>query len=180
MLKGHGPYKVAGLAAGAIKSSSVSGGDEDLFLFGGPLNFTGFFPGYSQKPAGDFKNFTWDILKVHLRNNAGTVKLQSKSQYDSPEINFNIFTKGHHGDTENDPDHDLTAMAQAVVLARKFFEGVRKPIGPLSKITPSESANKLSEIKKTMKNEAFSHQAISSCPTGAMMILWHVLTLASE
>ena len=121
--QGFGPYKGDGLAAGVLKQSTVSGGDEDLFLFGGPISFTGFFPGYSRTGFSSFADFTWDILKVHPQNNAGTVKLRSKDPHETPEINFNFF--------KENADHDLTAMAEGVELARKIFDGVAKPIGPI-------------------------------------------------
>ncbi|KAH9208728.1 hypothetical protein DL95DRAFT_479527 [Leptodontidium sp. 2 PMI_412] len=165
-VKGKGPYRGDGIAGGVLKSSSVSGGDEDLFIFGGPLDFTGFFPGYARAAFGNGKNFVWDILKVHPKNNTGVVKLRSKSPHDTPDINFNFFAKPHHGDTFNDPDHDLTAMTEGVDLARKIFNGVGKPIGPLTEKSPGESVNTMSEIKRAIKNESYSHHATSTCAIG--------------
>lgn len=146
------------MAAGVLKHSTVSGGDEDLFLFGGPLPFTGLFPGYSRTSLSSFDDFTWDILKVHPQNKAGTVKLRSKDPHDTPEINFNFF-KEH-------AEHDLTAMAEGVDLARKIFDGVPKPIGPFTEQDPGASVNTTTEIKTTIKNQAFSHHATSTCAIG--------------
>jgi choline dehydrogenase len=157
--KGFGPYKGDGLAAGVLKHSTVSGGDEDLFLFGGPITFTGFFPGYSRSGFSSFNDFTWDILKVHPQNKAGTVKLRSKDPHEVPEINFNFF--------KEDADHDLTAMVEGVELARKIFDGVSSPLGPFTEQDPGSSVNTIAEVKRTIKNEAFSHHATSTCAIGA-------------
>ncbi|PMD42111.1 GMC oxidoreductase [Hyaloscypha variabilis F] len=167
-INGHGPYKCDGLAAGVLKHSTVSGGDEDLFLLGGPLDFTGFFPGYSRAAFGSLNAFTWDILKVHPRNNAGTVKLRSKDPLEVPEINFRFFEEGEkNGDSFNDAEHDLEAMAEGVALARKIFAGVKGPIGPLTEQSPGANVNTNKAIKQAIKDQAFSHHATSTCAIGA-------------
>ena len=156
--KGFGPYKGDGVAAGVLKHSTVSGGDEDLFLFGGPISFTGFFPGYSRSSISSFNEFTWDILKVHPQNTAGTVTLRSKDPHETPEINFNFF--------KENADHDLTAMTEGVKLARKILDGVPKPIGPFTEQDPGAAIDTITEIKTTIKNQAFSHHATSTCAIG--------------
>jgi choline dehydrogenase len=166
-IEGHGPYKSDGIAAGVLKHSIVSGGDEDLFLLGGPLAFTGFFPGYSRAAFASLNAFTWDILKVHPRNNAGTVKLRSKDPLDVPEINFRFFEEEEKGgESFNDAEHDLEAMAEGVALARKIFAGVKAPIGPLTEQSPGASVNTKNEIKQAIKDQAFSHHATSTCAIG--------------
>jgi choline dehydrogenase len=157
--KGFGPYKSDGSAAGVLKHSTVSGGDEDLFLLAGPTAFTGFFPGYSRAALTSSSDFTLDILKVHPQNAAGTVKLRSKDPHDTPEINFNYF--------KENADHDLTAMTEGVELARKILDGVSKPIGPFTERDPGASVETVAEIKQAIKNQAFSHHASSTCAIGA-------------
>lgn len=167
-IDGHGAYKSDGLAAAVLKHSTVSGGDEDLFLFGGPLNFPGFFPGYSRTAFGSLNDFTWDVLKVHPRNNAGTVDLKSKDPLDVPEINFRFFEENNNGKNSfNDAEHDLEAMAEGVALARDIFARIQGPIGPLTEQSPGTSVNTKMEIKQAIKDQAFSHHATSTCAIGA-------------
>lgn len=162
---GHGgPYASNGLSVGVLKKSAVGNGDEDLVLFGGPVDFTGFFPGYS-KAFGAANVFTWGILKVHPKNNAGTVKLRSSDPRDVPDINFNFFHPGHT--PEEDPEHDLTAMSEGIALARSIFASTTGPIAPLTEQDPGVKANTAHEIKQAIKNEAFSHHATSTCAIGA-------------
>jgi choline dehydrogenase len=138
-----------------------------LFLLGGPLAFTGFLPGYSRAAFASLNAFTWDILKVHLRNNAGTVKLRSKDPLDVPEINFRFFEEEENSaESFNDAEHDLEAMAEGVTLARKVFAGVKAPIGPLSEQSPGANVNAGNEIKQAIKDQAFSHHATSTCAIG--------------
>jgi choline dehydrogenase len=163
-LKGRGPYASDGLACGVLKRSSVEGGDEDLVLFGGPVAFTGFFPGYS-KTFGPLSSFTWDILKVHPRNAAGTVKLNSADPRDTPDINFDFFNRGTTKD--DDPEHDLEAMTEGIELARRIFSDVPKPIGPFVEQDPGANVSSPHQITEAIKSEAFSHHATSTCAIGA-------------
>ncbi|KKY27867.1 putative choline dehydrogenase [Phaeomoniella chlamydospora] len=164
--EGHGPYATAGVVAGVLKRSTVGNGDEDLFLFGGPISFTGFFPGYSHVIGSQFNAFTWDILKVHPHNNAGTVKLRSANPTDVPDVNFNFFHQPEERQW-NEPDHDLTAMAEGVKFARKIQSLVPPPIGPFTESDPGPKVATLQQIKTAVKNEAFSHHATSTCAIGA-------------
>ena len=165
-IEGHGPYKSDALAAGVLKHSTVSRGNEDLFLVGGPIAFTGFLPGYSKVAFGSLSTFTWDILKVRPRNNAGTVKLRSKDPHDMPDINFKFFEEDGY-DSFNDAEHDLEAMAEGVVLARQIFAGVTGPIGPMTEQFPGADVKTKREIKQAIKNQAFGHHATSTCAIGA-------------
>jgi choline dehydrogenase len=95
-----------------------------LFLFGGPISFTGFFPGYSKAFSSTFDQFCWNVLKVHPRNErVGTVSLRSGNPRHTPDINFRFFHE------RRDADHDLTSMAEGVDVAREMFSKVEKVVG---------------------------------------------------
>jgi choline dehydrogenase len=102
-------YSSNGVVVGIIKSSSRAERGADLFMFGLPANFTGYYPGYSKGLTQDKRHFTWAILKAHTRNRAGTVRLRSGDPRDVPEINFRYFDEGSEGG-----DADLEAMADGV------------------------------------------------------------------
>ncbi|KAI1259073.1 GMC oxidoreductase [Xylariaceae sp. FL1019] len=164
-VKGFGLYKGDGIASCVIKKSERSD-EEDLFLFGVPGVFTGFFPGFSKTIAGDFHQWTWDVLKFRPNNSSGTVRLRSRSPFDVPEINFEYFARQDDAHRDNDPEHDLGAMVEGVQLAREILKSVKAPVGPFADVTPASSANTSREIKAAIKAEAFGHHAASTCRIG--------------
>lgn len=147
------------VAAAVLHTSSVAQGDPDLLVVGGAFEFTGFFPGFSKVAFSTLNDFTWDVLKIRPRNKAGTVKLRSKDPQDVPEINFNFFHEGGRDDIE--------AMFEGVELARKIYEGVSMPDGPLTEINPGPSVRTEAQVKQSIKNEAFGHHAACTCSIGA-------------
>jgi choline dehydrogenase len=106
--EGHGPYRGVGVAACMMHTSSASKNKEnDIYIYGGPLKFTGFFPGYSR--VTDPSAWTWGVLKQHPRNHgskAGTVTLNSSDPRAVPRIRFNFLAEG--------ADEDLEAMPKVL------------------------------------------------------------------
>ena len=86
----RGTYVSSGfVAAMFIKSSQSPDGNYDELAFGGPTNFRGYFPRYSVNATARKDFWTWDLIKSHPRNTAGTVKLASADPRDPPIITFN-------------------------------------------------------------------------------------------
>lgn len=77
------------VAAMMIKSSQSPDGFYDELCFGGPVDFRGYFPGYSVNATNKHNVWTWALLKAHPRNRAGTVQLASADPRDVPNIVFN-------------------------------------------------------------------------------------------
>lgn len=77
------------VAAMFIKSSQSPDNNYDELGFGGPVNFRGYFPGYSINATDKHNMWTWALLKSHPRNTAGTVELASADPLDPPKITFN-------------------------------------------------------------------------------------------
>lgn len=77
------------VAAMFIKSSQSPDNNYDEFGFGGPVNFRGYFPGYSVNATDKHNVWTWALLKAHPRNTAGSVELASADPLDPPKIIFN-------------------------------------------------------------------------------------------
>ncbi|KAL4907089.1 hypothetical protein BDW74DRAFT_190089 [Aspergillus multicolor] len=162
---GSGPFKSNGETLGIKKKSAVSSeACHDLFLFGGPISFTGFFPGYSQAFSTTFDKFCWNVLKVHPRNErVGTVTLQSSDPRQRPAINFRFF------DPRNDADHDLSAMAEGIATARKMFASskISDAFGQQEEENPGSAVQGSDAVKQDIKDKAFSHHASSACAIGA-------------
>ena len=77
------------VAAMFIKSSQSSDGNYDEFGFAGPVDFRGYYPGYSVNATDKHNVWTWALLKSHPRNTAGSVQLASADPRDVPNILFN-------------------------------------------------------------------------------------------
>jgi choline dehydrogenase len=159
-LSGKGVYTTNGVVIGIVKKSHVERTDPDLFIFGLPSNFKGYFPGYTTELTKKRNNFTWAILKAHTRNTAGKVTLRSKDPRDIPEINFHYF----------DESNDINAEdLESVVNGVKFVRGItqRASMLTVSEILPDKSIDTDDEIRQFIKDEAWGHHASCSNKMGS-------------
>lgn len=160
VLGNRGIYASPGVGAAMFYKSSVSARDEfDSFVFGGPVNFRGYFPGYSINATDKHNVFTWAILKAHPRNNAGSVMLRSADPLDVPEITYNYFDTGV-GDFEK----DITALSESISLARDAF---KRQLVPMEEVLPGKDVTSPAAISDYIKDTAWGHHASSTCPIGA-------------
>ncbi|KAF2009339.1 GMC oxidoreductase [Aaosphaeria arxii CBS 175.79] len=160
VLGDHGLYSSSGLAAAMFFKSSASVNNEfDVFTFGGPVNFRGYFPGYAVNATEDHDWFTWAILKAHPRNTAGSVTLRSADPLDVPDIVYNYFDTG-----KGDYEGDLVALSEAVSLARDAFN---RQLVEIDEILPGADVVDAAAINDYIKNTAWGHHASSTCPIGA-------------
>jgi len=156
----RGPYASNGLVVGTVKKSSQADADPDLFIFGGPALFRGYYPGFSKLTTADKKHYTWAVLKAHTHNRAGTVKLNSASPHDVPDINFNYFAQMG--------ERDLGAVAEGLRFARRIMDKVL-PVatGPFEEESPGRQVASTEQVNEFIKSEAWGHHASCSCPIGA-------------
>ncbi|KAJ4125322.1 hypothetical protein NW768_008939 [Fusarium equiseti] len=156
----HGIYSSSGLAATMFyKSSTAEKNNFDIFAFGGPVNFRGYFPQYAVNATIEHDWFSWAILKAHPRNTAGKVVLRSADPLDMPEITFNYFDTGN-----GDADKDLQAMYEAVELARKAFAS--QPVN-ITEVLPGDHIKTQKDVETYIKDNTWGHHASSTCPIGA-------------
>ncbi|KAI1336238.1 choline dehydrogenase [Xylariaceae sp. FL0016] len=156
VLGDRGTYSSPGLAATMLYKSSVTADDSfDVFVFGGPVNFRGYFPNYSFNATSEHDWFSWAILKAHPRNQAGSVTLRSADPLDMPEIVFNYFQDG--------ADDDLQALYEAIELARSAFE---RQLVSTTESLPGNATATEAEVKQYVRDGAWGHHASSTCPIG--------------
>ncbi|KAJ5985465.1 hypothetical protein N7522_012661 [Penicillium canescens] len=158
-LGGRGVYSSDGFAAAMFYKSSVTADDSyDVFVFGGPINFRGYFPGYSINITERHDWFSWAVLKAHPRNQAGSVTLRSADPLDMPEIVFNSFDTG-----SGDYEKDLQAITEAIGVARGAFD---RQLVKVSEVLPGDDVQTEEEIHDYIKNTAWGHHASCTCPIG--------------
>ena len=149
--KGEGIYTNNATFGGHIRKSDPQRRVPDLFIFGLPVPYQGYYPGWS-KPLSQVKNqFSWTVLKAHTRNRAGNVKLRSSDPRDTPEINFHYFTEG--SDIEGE---DLESVINGVEFVRRMNER----IADISKeVIPGPKVQSREEMIKFVEAEAWGHHA---------------------
>jgi len=156
-LRGGGLYTSNGAMAALILKSDSKKKDPDLFIFGLPGDFHGYFPKYSEEIEKRKDHLTWAIVKAHTNNSAGTVRLKSKNPLDTPSIHFHYFEEGNDAKGE-----DLDAVVKAVKLVRsmnKENEAISKEIIPGPKYGDDR-------LREWVSDNAWGHHASCSCPMG--------------
>ncbi|KAI0132553.1 hypothetical protein BJ170DRAFT_252915 [Xylariales sp. AK1849] len=170
LLAARGAYASNGLAGTMVaRSDYASTSDIDMFIFGGPIDFTGYFPSWGDAAVADHEHFSWYTLKAHTRNRAGTVQLRSTDPLDTPLINFNYFDTGT---TEGGADDlDLRAMIQALNMSRRALEEYTtySILGGDSFVEENPGPEVVSDedLGQYIKDRAWGHHASCSCPIGA-------------
>jgi choline dehydrogenase len=141
----------------------------DLFIFGLPGNFRGYYRGYSchtqvDKDTGqeNHRRFTWAILKGRTRNRgekAGTVRLASTDPTRRPEINFNFFDSG----VEEWPK-DRDALIEAVRFVELLLAN---PQLGAEIVWPKPEDRRTDEaLGAFILREAWGHHACGTCKIG--------------
>ncbi|KXH34351.1 GMC oxidoreductase [Colletotrichum simmondsii] len=160
ILGDRGIYESSGFAATMFyKSSTTERNEWDVFAFGGPVNFRGYFPGYSVNATIEHDWFTWAILKSHPRNTAGSVTLRTADPLDVPDILYNYFDTG-----SGNAEADLQAMTETVKLTRDAF---KRQLVPIREELPGAGVQGDAAVKQYIKDTAWGHHASSTCPIGA-------------
>ena len=162
LLAQRGPYATNGLAATmAVRSDYASDSNIDTYIFGGPVDFTGYFPQWGDAAVEDHRHFSWYTLKAHTRNRAGTVQLRSADPLDTPAINFNYFDTGT---TAGGADQlDLGAMVQAVNMSRRALReygtyGILGGTG-FTEENPGVDVQSDEDVGQYIKDRAWGHHA---------------------
>ena len=170
ILAQRGAYASNGLAATMVeRSERADDTDVDLFIFGGPINFVGYFPQWGDFAVADHKHFSWYSLKAKTRNKAGTVKLRSADPRVQPQIDFNYFDTGT---TENDADQkDLDALVEAIRQSRDalnhYYDYPVIPGTTFEEERPGPALQTDDELRQYVKDVAWGHHASCTCPIGA-------------
>ncbi|RDW57106.1 hypothetical protein BP6252_13852 [Coleophoma cylindrospora] len=160
-----GIYASSGVAVAVVMKTSVAEGEPDVLVSGAPVQFTGYYPGYSKTAEVDARHWVWITLKGHSRNNAGRVTLRSANPLDTPVINFNYFDSGV---TANDAAaKDLQAVYEGMQFSRAAFQDLVPLDGSFSENWPGTNISSEANLKQFIQDEAWGHHASCTCPIGA-------------
>jgi choline dehydrogenase len=164
----RGVYATNGVVLSIIKrSKQATDGVPDLYLFGVPGNFRGYFAGYSQEAESEKKDgrwvanhrrFTWAILKGRTRNRAGEVTLNSTDPRDPPRISFKYFMEGSNG-WEKDRD----ALVEGVQLADRIMKATGLK---LKTLWPNVDLSDAAKVADFIQWQSWGHHACGTCKIG--------------
>ena len=155
---GSGVYTTNGVALAIIEKSKRAL-YPDLFIFGLPGHFKGYYPKYSEEVERERNRFTWAILKAHTLNTAGTVTLGSDDPRAVPQVNFCYFEEGN--DAEGD---DLEAVVDGVEFVRRLMDRAGEVVE--KEVVPGESVKTREQIREFVRDEAWGHHASCTCKMG--------------
>jgi choline dehydrogenase len=160
--KGKGIYGSNGALLGIVKRSSPAKTVPDLYIFGLPGAFKGYFPGYSTQFERYHDRFTWAILKAHTANTAGRVTLRSKDPTDMPRIDFHYFGEG--SDTGGD---DLSAVVAGIEFVREMNQRLQKRGLIKAELVPGPAYDSPEKLRRFVQDEAWGHHASCTNKIGA-------------
>lgn len=163
---GEGLYATNGAVLGFIRKSDIAGqGEPDLFVFGVPGRFDGYYTGWSgeavRKP---YDKWTWLLLKAHARFR-GTVTLRSKDPLDPPKVDFNYFERDATGALTPDAQADLGAMRNGVRFVKGLVDASeRLKLDP--DIMRGVDLETDAGIDALVQDRAWGHHASCTCKIG--------------
>jgi choline dehydrogenase len=162
---GVGIYTINGSVIGMVKRSRPELKDPDLFIFGIPGYFKGYYPGYSAEVEQKRTYFTWVVLKAHTSNTLGTVTLRSPDPRERPEIDFRYFGNG------SGADGDLAALVEGVAFARRIVAKTKALSPPLvddfREVFPGPQVSSRADLTQFIKDKAWGHHACCTAKIGA-------------
>jgi len=139
--------------------------DPDLFIFGAPAAFRGYYRGWSKELLFETKGsgvqqrnlWSWLILKAYTQNNAGTVTLRDNDPLHVPDICFNSFPPGSAGDVD--------ALREGLGFVRRMNEKIE----PFTEIQPGkfDRGGQPVDLDKWIQDEAWGHHACGTCKIGS-------------
>jgi choline dehydrogenase-like flavoprotein len=166
---GAGLYATnGGAVAFFLKTRQAVEGQPDLFIFGAPAAFRGYYWGWSRELLRARKGameeqrnlWSWILLKAYTRNHGGTVRLRDASARSQPEINFHSFGEGCAAD---EAAADVEALAEGITFVRKMNAGV-SVFG--REVQPGEAVGE-AELPQWIASEAWGHHACGTCRMGS-------------
>jgi choline dehydrogenase len=164
--EGKGLYATNGAVLGFLARSSVADYNEpDLFIFGVPGAFTGYYTGWSRDAvAAPHDKWTWLLLKAHARFR-GRVTLRSRDPFDPPEVDFGYFERGGDGALTLAAQRDLVAMREGVQMVNALLD-TSPELRLHPEIMRGVDLRSTEGIDRFVQDTAWGHHASCTCKIG--------------
>jgi choline dehydrogenase len=163
----RGLYATNGAVIGfTAKSSVAENGEPDLFIFGVPGSFIGYYTGWSiDAVAQPHDKWTWLLLKAHARFR-GQVTLKSNSPLDPPNVDFKYFERDQNGKLTPEAELDLQAMRDGVGIINKLLKRSKHGLTLHQKIMQGVDLTTDAGINNFVEDRAWGHHASCTCKIG--------------
>jgi choline dehydrogenase len=162
-----GLYATNGAVIGFLAKSSVAENSEpDLFIFGVPGAFVGYYTGWSKEavtPPHD--KWTWLLLKGHARFR-GKVTLNSYDPLDPPHVSFNYFERDANDNLTPDAQKDLQAMREGVAIIKSLLKGTKERLPVDPECMKGVDLTSQEGIDKFVQDRSWGHHASCTCKIG--------------
>ncbi|TDO86064.1 GMC family oxidoreductase [Enemella evansiae] len=155
-----GPYSTNGSLAAIIARSSVAGEASDLIIFSLPIDFHGYYPGYSHDAVARHDQLSLLVLKGHTDNRAGTVTLRSADPRAVPEIRFRYFEEGSPG-----WQRDLDGVVDGIEIARDVAAHLDE-VQIAREELPGEQVQDRAGLAEYVRDQAWGHHACGTACIG--------------
>jgi choline dehydrogenase-like flavoprotein len=156
-----GVYITNGSILSLAIRSSVAAPSPDLLCYAILADFSGYYPGYSKKIAGDNNVLTWVVLKAHTNNTAGEITLRSADPCDPPRINFKYFEEGSDASGE-----DLHAVVEGIKIVRRLAAGLKAQSLVTKEEVPGDQVASDEQLRQFVRDNAWGHHASCTCRIG--------------
>ena len=165
--EGKGLYATNGAVIGFLARSSVAENNEpDLFIFGVPGAFVGYYTGWSDEAvAPPHDKWTWLLLKAHARFR-GEVTLASDDPLEPPAVDFRYFERAPDGTLTADAVKDLTAMREGVRIVNNLVSKSSRLDGLDPEAMAEIDLGSDSGIDQFIQDRAWGHHASCTCKIG--------------
>jgi len=164
---GKGVYATNGVIVGMIVRSDPSLDQPDLYIFGVPGSFPGYYQGYSADSTQRKDTFSWVILKARTANRGGEVLLASSDPRAQPRINFHYFTEGKGADGKPVGMQDEKAVAEGVKIVRELNATLGDIIS--QEAFPGQAVVTDENIQQWVRNIAWGHHATGTAAIGKVV-----------
>ncbi len=138
---GRGVYATNGVAIAMQAKSDPSLPDPDLYIFGVPGRFEGYYPGYSKDAVADDHYFTWLILHENKGDKRGRVTVDAKDVDGHPDINFMY----HHEEAPRDSAPMVAGIKMVRELNARFGDLVAEEVWPGRDVDTDEKLARAAE-----------------------------------
>jgi choline dehydrogenase len=161
----RGPYASNITPVTVVLKSQVAENNRDIYMFGAPGDFRGYWEGYSDFVVKDKRHWTWSILKAHEKNHAGSVNLRSADPLDMPFINIAYFDSGNTG---FDAVHlDIEPLVEGMRFSRRVYGNISALYqGSFVEVYPGANVTTTDEIESFIKDEGWGHHVTGTARMG--------------
>jgi choline dehydrogenase len=150
-----GTYATDGVAVAVAFKSDPKKDKPDVYIFGVPGDFHGYYPGYSQDTLLHKDRWTWVVLDANQNNAKGTLTLDKNDPTKQPIVNKHSFEG-------TDAAANVEATAKAVEWVRKLNE----KIGAQAELVPGPDVKTHEQLVEWVKQNAWGHHPTGTDPMG--------------